>query len=729
MYLESRDATANATELPHPPYAFAPSGSWDGNDGLWSTFMINTGDAKGSGDGQNFRVLISTSSSITQVPAEAPWCRDAECAKKRGIELDGAQQPLGLNTDVSTTGWSEQGLFALPLPDYWSGGNLNGSWGTMPVGLGTTSRSSWVQPDQLVVTNANADLFMGAFGLGYNAISTGSSPQKPWLTNMNESGALIPSASYGYGAGASYKNGGKGTLGSLILGGYDLSRFQNTSRIDIGFPNSRNTSLVVAVQNIVYHPDRNVDANDYSLTPNSTDSFNAVIDSELPYLEMPENICDNFADKFQLTYDEEHNLYTVSSSAHNHNTQQNATVAFKIGRDLASTNTATTIQLPYAAFDLQGSAPLFTNTTQYFPLRRATTGQNVLGRAFLQEAYIIVDYENWRFTVAPATFSDPMPSADVQTIYRKGYQLPANTTAVGGRSGGSDLSGGAIAGIVVGIVAVLGLLAAGAFFFWKRRRQQQRKLDEKASETDIDTVQAGEQVKTRRISELDSEAPSSPKTSVGGYYNRERKDDSPFPPISEMESPPAELYSPPPESLTALSTETPQSDRDNYFVVGNKVRRRGATRESSGHNTPGTPAAVVAELPGDDGKFTVDGQHFDPIASPAQSPVHSRGGSDASQSSGIDEIVAGARHDAGGQSDQRRSQSRPRDSSVPSKIDEVMARHRDEAGQTSERAASHSRVRSDATVASESTAVSQPTAEELESWAMGSGEPRRPLSE
>jgi hypothetical protein len=527
----------------------------------------------------------------------------------------------------------------------------------------------------------------------------------------------------------SSENGGKGTPGSLVLGGYDLSRFQNTSRIDIDFPSLTNSSLIVAVQNIIYHPDRDVDANDYSLTPNSNDAFNAVIDSELPYLEMPKTICDNIADKFQLTYDDKRNLYTVNSSAHNYNAQQNATVTFKIGKDLDSINTATTIQLPYAAFDLEGNVPLFSNTTQYFPLRRATTGQNVLGRAFLQEAYIIVDYERWKFTVAPATFSDPMPSADVQPIYWKGYQLPANTGSGTPNGGGGGLSGGAIAGVVVGILVVLGLLGAGAFFFWKRRRQQQRKLDEKGSETDIDTVQAGEQVKHRRISELDSEAPSSLKASVGGYYNRERKDDSPFPPISEMESPPAELYSPPPESLTALSTETPQSDRNDYFVVGNKVRRRGATRESSGQNTPGTPAAPIAELPGDDGKFTVDGQHFEPIASPIQSPVHSRGGSEASQGSGIDEIVTGAPNDTREQSDQRRSQSRPRDSSVPSNIDEVMARHRGEAEQKPERTPSHSRVQSDATVASESTAVSQPTPEELENWAMGTDGPRRPLSE
>lgn len=343
------------------------------------------------------------------------------------------------------------------------------------------------------------------------------------------------------------ENGGKGILGSLTLGGYDLSRFDNTTRIDVEFPTPQNTSLVVGVQNIIYHPDRDFDTNDYSLTPSAQDAFYAAIDSTLPYLELPESICDTFAKKFHLTFEKDMNLYTVNSSAHAHNKQQNATVTFKIGKDTEDINTATTIQLPYDAFDLEGVAPLFLNSTQYFPLRRSTAGQNILGRAFLQETYVIVDYERSMFAVAPATWSNPMPSADIQSIYWKGYVLPANTTGTTESSdSGGRLSGGAIARILVGILVVLGLLAVAAFWLWKRRRQQHRLLEAKASKNTANSV------KYRGISELDSGTIGSPETPIAGYYNRERKDD-PFPPISEMESPPAELYSPPPESLAGLS--------------------------------------------------------------------------------------------------------------------------------------------------------------------------------
>jgi hypothetical protein len=46
-----------------------------------------------------------------------------------------------------------------------------------------------------------------------------------------------------------------------------------------------------------------------------------------------------------------------------------------------------------------------------------------------------------------------------------------------------------------------------------------------------------------------------------------------------------------------------------------------------------------------------------------------------------------------------------------------------------ERRPSHARGASDTTIQSDTTAVSQPTPEEIENWAMGVGEPRRPLSE
>jgi hypothetical protein len=77
----------------------------------------------------------------------------------------------------------------------------------------------------------------------------------------------------------------------------------------------------------------------------------------------------------------------------------NPSVSFSLGNDNNPANWVT-ITLPYAAFDLQVSHPFYTVRTNYFPIRRAKNStQYTLGRTFLQEAYVIADYERANFSI------------------------------------------------------------------------------------------------------------------------------------------------------------------------------------------------------------------------------------------------------------------------------------------------------------------------------------------
>lgn len=481
-------------------------------------------------------------------------------------------------------------------------------------------------------------------------------------------------------------------------------------------PNHQNNTLVVGVQSIIYKPDQDVEQGSTSFT---SGGFFAIIDSTLPYLVLPNDICDQFVKKFNLGYDRTTGLYTVNSTAHESNDQQNATVSFKIGSTTQDSTAYSTITLPYAAFYLEASDPI--NVTHYFPIRKSGSGNYILGRTFLQEAYIVVDYERANFTVAPAYFSEPLPREDLVTIYNTTYVLPTNVPD----SGSDGLSAGAIAGIVIGIVAVFVLIGAGAFFYYRRRRNAKAKaLEHEEKPGEIDTTAAGGEVKHRRVSELTGSEPSySPQSKPVGYYGGDHKS---IPELSP-DSPPAELYSPPPEDPNG----------DGYFACGPKPRRRGATRDSSGHNTPGTP---VAELPGDDGRYQVAGQHFEAV-SPHHRPKHSRGPSDTSLSTNIDEVLAGPNKDV--PQVQRKHSSKfvehtgeevgpSRAEMVVSPLENTRIDERDPSAEpTLERRPSHVRGLSDTTVNSESTAVSQPTPEELERWGRGGDDagPKRPQSE
>ena len=69
------------------------------------------------------------------------------------------------------------------------------------------------------------------------------------------------------------------------------------------------------------------------------------------------------------------------------------------------------------------------------------------------------------------------------------FDLPSSSSATDAEpnteqpssSGKKSLSGGAIAGIAVGVVIGVGLLAGGAFFIWRLRNQRERLRAQEAS--------------------------------------------------------------------------------------------------------------------------------------------------------------------------------------------------------------------------------------------------------
>jgi hypothetical protein len=638
------------------------------------------------------------------VPARTEWCSDDGCAKRRGIMGDGSR---GL--DTSSAAYSSAGSYTLPLQGTygWSQSlllpNLNGTldavWGLTTVGLGTASKQSVTIDKQYVASYFVKDLFLGSLGLSAGTIGPTGATVSSFLSGLAAINTTLPSSSYGFTAGASYRNGGKGVLGNLVFGGYDKSRLSNQS-VSIPMANKRNNTLLVGINSITYVPDPAVQQGSTSLiTKVPGGGFTAAIDSTLPYLVLPDDICDNFVKMFNLGYDKATSLYTINSTAHDQNKQQNATVSFKISAQPQDSASFSTIVFPYDAFFLQASDPIYTNTTNYFPIRKSTNGLYILGRTFLQEAYIVVDYERANFTVGPAVFSNPMPRENLATIFKTDYVPP--TPAPKSRSGG--LGGGAIAGIVIGIVAAFLLLGGGAFLYLKKRRNTKaHAIDQEGKPSGIDTIAAGGEIKDRRASELTGSEVGSPQYKVAGYYGG--ADHKSIPELPD--SPPIELYSPPLDG----------SGDPDYFTPGPKPRRRGATRDSSGPVTPGTP---VAELPGDEGMNSM------------HRPKHSRGPSDNSLSNNIDEVLAGKEKDS--QQVQRKHSSKfvehTGDGGIPSRAEMVVSplenTRTDEAGivaeHPAERRPSHTRGLSDTTIQSDSTAVSQPTPEELESWARSAG--------
>ena len=192
--------------LPPQPFVVSTTGTFDGDDGKWSTFFINLGDDN-SAHGQNFKIVPSTSSPLTQVPAVADWCNE-DCAKSRGLLLFGRDQPRGY---IESTFWKRAGIYNIPLPYWWSNGitsnsssSLNATWGTENVGLGESSSQSYIIPDSYVARYGFKDFFLGSLGLAAGATGSPDAAKQNFLDSFY--GAhWIASLSYGYTAGAWYR--------------------------------------------------------------------------------------------------------------------------------------------------------------------------------------------------------------------------------------------------------------------------------------------------------------------------------------------------------------------------------------------------------------------------------------------------------------------------------------------------------------------------------------------
>lgn len=225
---------------------------------------------------------------------------------------------------------------------------------------------------------ATKDFYLGNFGLGPKPtnFTTFNNPQGSFLWSLRNQ-SLIPSLSWGYTAGNPYRL--NKVPGSLTLGGYDASRF-TPNNLTFQFSADDSKPLTLGLQAIRA---TNTFKGVMSLLPSPILSF---IDSTVPEIWLPLAACRTFEEAFGLQYDPTTDRYLVNETIHTALVSMNPVLTFKIGTSVDGGNN-TDISLPYNAFDLQANYPIYPNSTNYFPLRRAMNdSQYTLGRAFLQEA-------------------------------------------------------------------------------------------------------------------------------------------------------------------------------------------------------------------------------------------------------------------------------------------------------------------------------------------------------
>ncbi|KUJ15996.1 acid protease [Mollisia scopiformis] len=393
-----------ATVLP-APVVVSPSQFFEGSDGPWSSFELRIGSPS-----QNVRFFPGSSSTSTVVVVpEGCQNEGSDCASTRG----------GIFTPNSSTSWSSIGSYGLEF-------------------------------EQSLGYSDSAEFGFDSVGLGY---------QGSGGPTVNHS--VVAGVAGSYTAGALYRL--KQVLGSLTLGGYDSSRFAAlNSNLSFGFGSDQTRDLTVGLQSIT----TNATGNDIELLASGINIF---IDTSVAQLYLPSAACQAFELAFGLTYNTTVGLYLINETLHNLLVSQNPIVSFTIG-NTASGGPTTSITLPYASFDLQATYPLVDgNSSRYFPLQRAANEtQYTLGRIFMQEAYLTVDYERGNFSVSPCVW-DANFGEHIITIFSSNTTL-SNGTSLGGTISVTGFGGGAIAGAVIGSLICVALIAGGFWYFIIRPR-------------------------------------------------------------------------------------------------------------------------------------------------------------------------------------------------------------------------------------------------------------------
>ncbi|UKZ50324.1 hypothetical protein TrVGV298_004582 [Trichoderma virens] len=523
------------------PVSVSPSQFFEGIDGPWSTFELRVGTPA-----QNIRILPGTSSTQTLVvlPEGCQIINVTNCANSRGNLF---------NTTASKT-WKEIGLFRLGFENS-LGFTDNGEFGHDTVGLGYLGSGGPVVNNSVIAGVAGTEFYLGILALNPRPtnFTDQNDPQQSFLQLLKNESA-IPSLSYSYNVGAPYRL--NKALGSLILGGYDTSAYQDTNS-SYDFFSDQSRDLTIGVQSI----STNASADNTVLQSEQISMF---IDSSVAEIYLPLDACHAFEKAFGLTYNSTLKMYLVSDSLHSKLLAENPSVTFTITTAITGGSTFN-ITFPYASFDLQAQPPLVKTASRYFPLKQAANDtQYVLGRTFLQEAYLIVDYERGNFSLHPRVWNASAES-NIVTILPLGAKASVPNT-----ESNHSLSGGAIAGIVIGVCIVIAAAAIAILRYLVISRRKKAKTDSTEMETLAMTVPettstvSPEPPKSATLSpgtlrELEGDDSAKPTPEIEGSTAARRS------PMSELESsgtPMAELATPVPlsELLSSEIFEMPGSD-------------------------------------------------------------------------------------------------------------------------------------------------------------------------
>ncbi|KAM5345174.1 hypothetical protein ACJ41O_011036 [Fusarium nematophilum] len=296
--------------------------------------------------------------------------------------------------------------------------------------------------------------------------------------------------------------------GSLWFGGYDQNRVVGEPLTMNGNFRDGITLWDIGIDVVGSKSPFDFDSKDDLLAKGNSSiggGLKVLIDGCSPYLTLPRSTCDNIAENLPVHFDEGLGLYLWDTDSEKYKEIVPSATALSFSFISESNTDPVKIRVPFMHLNLTLTAPLVDTPTPYFPCHVSGGGHYVLGRAFLQDAFVGANWDpksnKWWLAQAPgrtiqATARVRTIEPADETISKGGNDWRASWSGVWddddaavttttptpptptseptdkAEEAEAGMSTGAKAGIGAGIGVVALATGVGGFFFWRRRQNR-----------------------------------------------------------------------------------------------------------------------------------------------------------------------------------------------------------------------------------------------------------------
>lgn len=484
-----------------------------GPDGPWRAIHAKIGEHKQDVD------LFPGSDWETWLIEEA-YCEKGTCSASRAGTYD---------TSAATTGGIQ---WKAALENYMRGVNLQGEGGT--------AYQDDIELDGVTVKNASLAVlgtstpqkikYPGGMTAGFTAgcLSLGGRRETnqsffvgdkvPTINASLPSGWLWDNGfteSYSFGMHIGSAQPATKVPGSLWFGGYDQNRVVGEILSMNGGPRDGITLRDISIDVVGSKSPFDFRSKGGLLSEGNSSigpSFKVLVDGCSPYLTLPESTCKNIASHLPVKFSKDLGLYLwdTESDKYKEIISSASTLSFEF---ISTSNTnPVKIRVPFMHLNLTLEAPLVDDPIPYFPCHVNGGDLWVLGRAFLQDAFVGANMrrgvDTWWLAQAPGpniqATANPVTIGEMDDTVTKGgndwnqswtglwndEEAPSSTPSSKANATDDDkpeedegevgMSVAAKAGIGAGISAAVIAIGVGAFFFWRRRRSQTQPAPETA---------------------------------------------------------------------------------------------------------------------------------------------------------------------------------------------------------------------------------------------------------